>query len=104
MVRYNYEEIQKAVEILGLSETATIAAIKSRFKKLIARWHPDKAKDNSGTCTEMTQKINGAYETLMKYCLSYDISFQKEDIEKTLAKSDETWWSTRFGDDPIWGR
>jgi hypothetical protein len=104
MTNYNLDEIKKAVKIMELSDTATISTIKDRFKELIAQWHPDKCKEHPEKCKEMSQQINGAYETIMKYCIHYEISFKKEDIEKTMAKGDETWWLTRFGDDPVWGR
>jgi len=104
MANYSIDEVKKAIKILELSDTATVSEIKDRFKKLIAVWHPDKCQEHTEKCKEMAQKVNRAYETLMRYCMNYQISFKKEDIERTLAKDDETWWLTRFGDDPVWGK
>ena len=104
MADYSIDEVRKAVKIFELPDTAAVSEIKNRFKKLMAVWHPDKCQEKPEKCKEMAQKINRAYETIMRYCLNYQISFKKEDIERTLAKDDETWWLTRFGDDPIWGR
>jgi len=104
MADYSIDEVKKALKIFELSDTATVSEIKNRFKKLMAIWHPDKCREQPEKCKEMTQKINRAYETIMRYCLNYPVSFKKEDIERTLAKDDDTWWLTRFGDDPVWGR
>jgi len=104
MANYSPDEIRKAVKILGLTDTATISGVKDHFKKLITRWHPDKCEEHPEKCKAMSQQINQAYKVLMKYCFNYEISFRKEDVEKTMAKDDENWWYTRFGDDPIWGK
>ncbi len=104
MTNYNLDEIRNAVKILELPDSSTIGAIKDHFKKSISQWHPDKCQKHPDECKEMAQKVNKAYEMLMRYCLNYRISFKKEDIEKTLARDNETWWLARFGDDPIWGR
>ena len=104
MSNLKHNEIVKAAEILNLGETASIEKIKKNYKTLIVKWHPDKCQNKLDRCKEMTQQINHAYEALMKYCFHYEISFRKEDVEKATAQNDDSWWFTRFGDDPIWGK
>ena len=96
--------IQAAAETLNLSDKASILKIKENYKELIYKWHPDQCKNHPDKCKEMAQKINLAYQTLIKYCTNYEISFYKKDIERTLLKDDTNWWYSRFGEDPIWGK
>jgi DnaJ-class molecular chaperone len=49
--------------ILGINENATKEEIKSAYRKLQMKWHPDK-NQNSQDAHVMTQKLNDAYETL----------------------------------------
>lgn len=51
-------------QILGLSKQATPEEIKSSFKKLSIKWHPDKNPTNKAEATEMFAKINNAYSIL----------------------------------------
>lgn len=49
--------------ILGVPPTATQEQIRSAYKKLILKWHPDRCKEPNAE--EMTKKIIAAY-TLLK--------------------------------------
>ncbi len=49
-------------EILGVSKNATSAEIKSAYRKLALKWHPDKNK--SSEATAKFKQINEAYEVL----------------------------------------
>jgi curved DNA-binding protein CbpA len=42
-----YQEITAARKLLELPETATMTAIKSKYRKLVAKWHPDKCLEES---------------------------------------------------------
>ena len=96
-----YEEVKKALHILGLYESATLKNIKNRYKELLKEWHPDLHKENKQICKEKTIEIINAYRILMDYCENYKFSFSKEEIEKYI--SPEEFWSKRFWNDPIWG-
>jgi DnaJ-class molecular chaperone len=41
-----YEEITKALQILGLYESATVKEIKNKYRELLKEWHPDLCKGN----------------------------------------------------------
>jgi DnaJ-class molecular chaperone len=97
-----YQDIFEAKELLNLPEQASMKEIKSNYKKLIRRWHPDKCNDDSEKCDEMTKKIIDAYKTITLYCNQYKYSFVKEEVDKYL--SGEDWWFERFGNDPLWGK
>jgi DnaJ-class molecular chaperone len=96
-----YQEIDEARKLLELPERATMEEIKSNYRKLIRKWHPDRCEDNSDQCIEMTKKLIAAYGTIIAYCKHYRFSFTEEEVAQYL--SGEDWWIRRFGDDPLWG-
>jgi DnaJ-class molecular chaperone len=96
-----YQEITKARKMLKLSERATMKEIKSNYRSLLAKWHPDKCSEDKEQCNEMTKKIIAAYKTIINYCNQYKYSFSKEEIRNYLPEDE--WWFERFGDDPLWG-
>ncbi|MCD6353800.1 MAG: J domain-containing protein [Proteobacteria bacterium] len=96
-----YQKINEARKLLGLPERATMKEIKSNYRKLINKWHPDRCSENSDQCDEMTKKIIAAYTTIISYCNQYKFSFAKEEVKKYFSV--EEWWFERFGNDPLWG-
>lgn len=50
-------------EILGVSKSASDSEIKSAYRKLALKWHPDKHKGDK-EAEKKFKEINGAYETL----------------------------------------
>ena len=79
----NFDEIDEARRLLGLGEIATLKEIKSAYRRLAHRHHPDK----HGSATEendvMMKKLNRAYKLLMDYCTDYKYSFREKDIGRT---------------------
>ena len=55
-------------EVLGIPETATDEEIKSAYKNLVKKYHPDKYHDNplADLAEEKLQEVNEAYDLLMK--------------------------------------
>lgn len=49
---------------LGIDVTASGKQIKSAYRKMAMKWHPDKNKSDPDTAKEMFQKIGDAYEIL----------------------------------------
>jgi hypothetical protein len=103
-----FELIDRARRILGLAEEASMSEIKDAYRKLAAKYHPDKSPrrhlenrkkfpeatdvqvkhpDEDG---EMFKKIAEAYEILELYCENYKYSFRKEQVEETIFVSGDS--------------
>jgi len=54
---------RQALSTLGLDEMASFEEIKSRYKKLVKRWHPD-ANRSDPTAGDRLKRINAAYACL----------------------------------------
>ena len=61
---FTEEDIAEAFEIFGLNRDSAIQQIKSKYRELTLKFHPDKNK-SVDTTTKMTE-INKAYEIIMK--------------------------------------
>lgn len=96
-----YQKITEARMLLELPESATMEQIKSNYRSMLNKWHPDKCSGNFEYCKEMTQKVIEAYQLLLAYCNQYQYSFSEQDVNRHL--SPEEWWFERFGNDPLWG-
>ena len=96
-----YRKLLGAKSVLGLPERATLREIKSRYRSLLARWHPDTSAENEEACTEMTRRIVAAYKVVEEYCERYAYSFSEKEMKRQVPPDDR--WMERFYDDPIWG-
>ena len=54
-------------KILGVSPTASDAEIKSAYKELVKKYHPDQYQDNplADVAEEKMSEINAAYDQIM---------------------------------------
>ena len=84
----NFTEIDEARTVLGLSETATLKEIKSAYRTLAHRHHPDKHSDAESIEDEIMKKLNWAYKLLIDYCDNYKYSFREEDIARTYPEEE----------------
>ncbi|MDY0116937.1 MAG: J domain-containing protein [Sulfurimonadaceae bacterium] len=85
----------KSKTLLGLREKSTLKEIKSKYKHLMKKWHPDKHKDDQEKATQMSMQINEAYEVIMHYCENFEFPLDEEYIKKT-TQTPEEWWNDRF--------
>ena len=92
-----YEAITQARKLLELPEQATMAEIKTSYRRLMHRWHPDRCGDDP-KCLEMAKRVIEAYKLLIDYCRRYKYSFTEEEVHRQFA--DEEWWTRRFGEGP----
>jgi len=77
-------------QILGVSETADIEEIKSAYRKLARKYHPDVAKDKEAE--KKFKEINKAYEVLSDSLkrADYDQFLHKETYVKSEGPKPET--------------
>jgi len=93
---HSFDEVMKAKTLLGLRDTASLPEIKSRYKNLMQKWHPDKHIDNIDMATKMSTDIIEAYNIIMEYVKGYEYRFDETFIkEKTISPHE--WWNDRFG-------
>jgi DnaJ-class molecular chaperone len=85
----NFDEIDEARRLLGLEEETTLKEIRSAYRKMVSRYHPDKHMDDDSSQYEETmKKLNWAYKVLTEYCRDYKYTFRVEDVARTYP-SDE---------------
>jgi len=83
-----FDDIEKAKNILGIGDTASIKTLRSYYIDLVKSNHPDKFPDgNKEKYEERIKEINNSYKLLMDYCENYEISFKMEDFIKTKKDS-----------------
>ena len=101
MNKIDYEAIDKARKTLGLGETADLSEIKTAYRCLSKKWHPDRCKKGEqDICHEKMKEINKSYKTVLGYIDDYRYSFAEE---KIMEDDPQERWKKQFGDDPVWG-
>ncbi len=76
------KEIREALEVLNLPPLVSIKEIKSRYRLLSKKFHPDINKENSKMI-----EINAAYELLKSYADNFRFTFSEEEIQKQFPES-----------------
>ncbi|UFH58783.1 DnaJ domain-containing protein [Sulfurovum mangrovi] len=71
------EEIETALETLGLPKLITKTDIKKQYRFLAQKHHPDKGGDAS-----KMEQINRSYKLLMKYIEDFRYTFDEDEIKK----------------------
>ncbi|WP_457605686.1 J domain-containing protein [Nitratifractor sp.] len=77
------EEIQEALEILGLPGLVTREDVKKRYRRLVRRWHPDRPEGDR----EEMERIHRAYEMLRDYMDHFKFRFDREEILQQYPES-----------------
>lgn len=87
-------------EALGVSNNATSTEIRTSYRKLILKCHPDKVQDASLRAIKQAefQRVQEAYETISdeKKRLEYDELLQKIEIRRQMSHGKPTPWSNPF--------
>jgi hypothetical protein len=78
----NFDEIDRARQLLGLGDRATLKAIKHAYRLKSFQYHPDTGKTGPQG-DNMMKELNWAYRLLIEYCNNYSYSFKEEDIVST---------------------
>jgi len=80
----DFQDIDEARKLLGLGRAATLQEIKSAYRRLAHRHHPDKHDGDSQENDEMMKKLNIAYRLLLDYCADYKYNFDEEDVARNF--------------------
>jgi DnaJ-class molecular chaperone len=91
-----YEDLRKAVRLLGLAERATLRQISKRHRELAKRYHPDLGAGDEGRM----RAVNEAARLLRDYCQAYRFSFSEEEF---YEQNPEERLRQQFATDPVWG-
>lgn len=71
------EMIQRARDVLGIGESATIRQIRSAYRALWQEHHPDiRGEESPGH--DRFAELKRSYDILMRYCEEYEISFDRK--------------------------
>ncbi len=92
------ERLRSAIRIFGLGERATLEEIKTRYRELAKRHHPD------GGATEDTEAIYRVIEAnrvILEYVESYRYRFSEEEY---LDQDPEERLRRQFMGDPLWNK
>ncbi len=92
-----YQELQRALKVLGLPERAGLKEIKAKHRNLVKQHHPDHNPDQAG---DRIREINAAYRLLTDYCAGYRFCFSQEEF---YEQNPEERLRQQFSQDPVWG-
>ncbi len=93
-----YVDLQKALQIFGLGERATLKEIKARHRELVKRHHPDTGNRDE---PETIRWVNAAYTLLLDYVTAYRFSFAEEEF---YEQNPEERLRRQFMDDQLWDK
>ena len=93
-------KIKDAKKLFDLGDRATLSEIKTVFRHLTKKYHPDLAGESEENRAK-TQEVTEAYQALLTYCESYEFPLVMSETD--LEVDDEDWWMNRFGQDHHWG-
>ena len=79
----SFDDINEARKLLGLGEAATLKEIKSAYRRMAFRHHPDKHTSGSSEDEAFMKRLNWAYKLLTEYCRDYKYAFREEDVART---------------------
>ena len=78
--KFSFEKIDAARRLLNLEEKTTIMGIKTAYRNLAKKYHPDITQESKKVSEEMMRGLNDAFQILIEYTLNVPISFKKEDL------------------------
>ena len=83
MDNLTYKNVNRARKILNLGKRATMSDIRTAYKKLSLKYHPDRCGDDEKEeCEEKFKKISRAYKLIMDYCDLHKFSFAGEKVKQ----------------------
>ncbi|MEW6088184.1 MAG: DnaJ domain-containing protein [bacterium] len=95
----DFKWINEARQTLGLDEYASLEEIKSAYRELALKYHPDGCVDKKKKeCEEKFKKIASARDILMTYCAGYRYSFKEKDVKRNTMDKEVYEHLKRFYD------
>jgi DnaJ-class molecular chaperone len=78
-------------EVLGLTANATLAEIKTTYRKMASQYHPDKNSDNDAPAK--FRQVQEAYETLsdIDKKKTYDENRRRSLLDNPIETAHEIW-------------
>jgi DnaJ-class molecular chaperone len=95
-----FKKTEKARNLLGLDEEASLEEIKKAFRALSLKYHPDTCKEQDKKhCEKQFKLIVQAKETLLNYCANYRFSFKEQAVKKNAMDRKQYEHLKRFYED-----
>jgi curved DNA-binding protein CbpA len=92
-----FADLQKALDVFGIGERASLKEIKARHRLLVKRCHPDAGKMPDQTAI---REVNAAYRILLDYVDAYRFSFDENEF---YEQNPEERLRQQFMNTPLWG-
>jgi molecular chaperone DnaJ len=90
--------INQSYEILGVDSSNTLEQIKSAYRKLAIKYHPDKNLDGNQEFTNKFKEISAAYDFLTKVKSGVTSSLEFDESKFKFAGEFESILKAEFGD------
>jgi DnaJ-class molecular chaperone len=91
--------LKEARKILGLGLKASRKEIRTAYRRVARRWHPDRSPPGEEeACRTRMQEINSAYQLVMKFLEDYRYHL----VEAEAPEDYQKWWESRFATG-VWG-
>lgn len=85
--------LEEARDLLGLALKASRKEIRSAYRRVARRWHPDRAPaSEEAEYRHRMQQVNIAYQRLLQFIEDYRFELTEEGASDDLMK----WWQSRF--------
>ena len=94
--KFSFKKIDAARRLLDLEETTTLLQIKTAYRNLAKKYHPDTTQESKKVSEEMMRKLNDAFQLLMEYSLNVPMPLRKENL---ATQDPEEILSEQFKDD-----
>lgn len=82
--KLDFEALEEARKVLGLSHEVSISEIDSAYRLLVRQFHPDLHPDDVAA-EQKFKKVKNSRDLLVKYCEHYLCSLQKSSVEGTIV-------------------
>ena len=86
----DYEQFQKALDVLNIVSKATAQELKTKYQKLSKKYHPDMPNGNE----KKFRELNEAYKTIQQYIKNYRFQLNEEEFyqQNPFSKKSSDWF------------